>query len=61
MLSTFNHRAATEKSAPPAVTLPERLRQIQHVALDMDGTIYCGGTVFPFTKPEISHRVLTVG
>jgi NagD protein len=31
--------------------LHERLRRIQHVALDMDGTIYCGGTVFSFTNP----------
>jgi NagD protein len=30
--------------------LQERLRKIQHVALDMDGTIYRGGTVFPFTN-----------
>lgn len=29
--------------------LLERLRNIKHVALDMDGTIYNGGTLFPFT------------
>lgn len=34
-----------------SITLNERLRRIQHVALDMDGTIYCGGTVFSFTNP----------
>lgn len=28
-----------------------RLRAVQHVALDMDGTIYSGGTLFPFTLP----------
>ncbi len=28
-----------------------RLRALQHVALDMDGTIYSGGTLFPFTIP----------
>jgi HAD superfamily hydrolase (TIGR01450 family) len=28
-----------------------RLCQIRHVALDMDGTIYSGGTLFPFTLP----------
>jgi NagD protein len=28
-----------------------RLKNIRHVALDMDGTIYKGGTLFPFTKP----------
>ncbi|MDD3038498.1 HAD-IIA family hydrolase [Bacteroides sp.] len=26
-----------------------RLRQIKHIALDMDGTIYNGSTLFPFT------------
>jgi NagD protein len=31
------------------VHLSTQLRRIQHVALDMDGTIYCGGTLFPFT------------
>jgi NagD protein len=29
--------------------IAERLRKIRHVALDMDGTIYKGGTLFPFT------------
>lgn len=67
MPSTISQRAATEHSAPPAVTLTERLRQIQHVALDMDGTIYCGGTAFEFTNPflalltrlEIGYTLLT--
>lgn len=27
----------------------ERIRRIKHVALDMDGTIYNGSTLFPFT------------
>lgn len=27
----------------------ERLRRIRHVVMDMDGTIYLGGAVFPFT------------
>lgn len=27
-----------------------KLRKIKHVALDMDGTIYMGSTLFPFTK-----------
>ena len=26
-----------------------RLRKIKHVALDMDGTIYLGATIFPWT------------
>jgi NagD protein len=33
----------------PAVTA--RLRGIRHLALDMDGTLYRGGTLFPFTLP----------
>jgi NagD protein len=37
-------------------TLPvHRLRQIAHVALDMDGTIYQGGTLFPWTKPFLAR------
>ncbi|MGF1925037.1 MAG: HAD-IIA family hydrolase [Bacteroidia bacterium] len=28
-----------------------RLKGIKHVALDMDGTIYNGGTLFPYTVP----------
>ena len=43
------------------------LNQIRHVALDMDGTIYRGGTLFDFTKPflglirnlGIGHTFLT--
>lgn len=31
--------------------LKERLRAIKHVALDMDGTIYLGSTLFPYTNP----------
>lgn len=30
-------------------TLSARLRSIKHVALDMDGTIYMGNTLFPWT------------
>lgn len=29
--------------------MKERLSRIRHLALDMDGTIYLGGTLFPFT------------
>lgn len=31
-----------------------RLKQIKHVALDMDGTIYKGSTLFPFTVDVLS-------
>lgn len=34
--------------------LKERLSKIRHVALDMDGTIYMGSTLFPFTKQFLS-------
>jgi|GEM_PF-3583367 len=47
--------------------MKEKLRQIRHVALDMDGTIYQGSTLFEFTKPflvslaemGIGHTFLT--
>ena len=32
-------------------SLKERLAAVKHVALDMDGTIYLGSTVFPYTIP----------
>ena len=31
-----------------------RLRRIRHVALDMDGTIYMGMSLFPYTKPFLA-------
>jgi HAD superfamily hydrolase (TIGR01450 family) len=53
------------RSSPQAIAA--RLRQIRHVALDLDGTIYSGRTLFPFTLPflellnelEIGHTFLT--
>ena len=51
--------------AGPAIAMnifPEKLRQIRHVALDMDGTIYKGGTLFPFTQPFLLRmRALGIG
>lgn len=39
-----------------------RLRALAHVALDMDGTIYKGGTLFPWTKPFLAQlRALGIG
>ena len=35
--------------------LMERLRRIRHVALDMDGTIYMGMSLFPYTKPFLAR------
>jgi NagD protein len=48
----------------PSVTAParERLREITHVALDLDGTVYKGGTLFPCTLPFIAQmRELGIG
>ena len=39
-----NHNTAV------STELKEKLSKIKHVALDMDGTIYLGSTLFPFTK-----------
>src|SRR5215218_688416 len=40
----------TSESPVMPELLSERLRGIRHVALDMDGTIYRGGTLFDFTS-----------
>jgi HAD superfamily hydrolase (TIGR01450 family) len=34
--------------------MTDRLGKIRHVALDMDGTIYRGGTLFTFTNPFLA-------
>ena len=34
--------------------LMEACARIRHVALDMDGTIYMGSTLFPYTKPFLA-------
>lgn len=45
--------------APPTLVtfdrVTERLRRIRHVALDMDGTIYRGGTLFDFTLRSLER------
>jgi NagD protein len=43
--------AVATKKPSRAGALCFRLRRIQHVALDMDGTIYRGGKLFEFTRP----------
>src|SRR3954469_2580056 len=40
--------------AEPGNELEARLNRISHVAIDLDGTIYLGKTVFPFTVPFLS-------
>jgi NagD protein len=42
--------------------LHSRLRKIKHVALDMDGTLYKGSTLFPFTVQSlVGLRDLNIG
>ncbi|MCI7140950.1 HAD-IIA family hydrolase [Alistipes sp.] len=42
--------------------LMRRLGRIRHVALDMDGTIYMGGSLFPYTKGFLAGlRELGIG
>jgi HAD superfamily hydrolase (TIGR01450 family) len=36
------------------MTITQRLAKVKHIALDMDGTIYRGGTLFEFTKPFLA-------
>ncbi|MCC5807277.1 MAG: HAD hydrolase-like protein [Opitutales bacterium] len=45
----MNGRAETaaQQSGPP-VGFAEKLAGIRYIALDLDGTVYCGGTLFPF-------------
>jgi HAD superfamily hydrolase (TIGR01450 family) len=47
---------------PPSPALLKRLRHVAHVALDMDGTIYKGGTLFKCTLPFLeAMRALGIG
>ncbi len=45
----------TKVSTRSLLTMEDRLRQIRHVALDMDGTIYSGDTLFDFTRPFLAQ------
>ena len=46
----------------PPVSLADSLRHIRHVALDMDGTIYKGDTLFACTLPFLAQlRQLGIG
>jgi HAD superfamily hydrolase (TIGR01450 family) len=42
------------------VNLPQRLRNTKHLALDLDGTLYLGGQLFPFTL-EFLRRITEMG
>src|SRR6185436_16101426 len=49
-------------TALTSASITDRLREIVHVALDMDGTIYKGGTLFPCTLPFLAQmRELGIG
>lgn len=43
-----------ENSSEVKTSLLDRIKKIKHVALDMDGTIYNGKTLFPYTIPFLN-------
>jgi len=51
---TFMATIDSYRSPFPHEELLERARRIRHVALDMDGTIYMGMSLFPWTKRFLS-------
>ena len=51
---TFMATIDSYRSPFPHEELLERARRIRHVALDMDGTIYMGKSLFPWTKRFLS-------
>jgi HAD superfamily hydrolase (TIGR01450 family) len=54
--------SASPAAPARAADLPARLGRIAHVVLDLDGTIYKGGTVFAFTAPFLAQlRELGIG
>lgn len=54
-MNALSHPASAEQ-------LQQKLHEIRHVALDMDGTIYSGGTLFSFTIPFLEGlRSLGIG
>lgn len=59
-MSLHTSSSIAPAGSPAAGASPQRLRRIAHVALDMDGTIYKGGTLFPWTAPFLD-RLKTLG
>lgn len=53
-MDTTNYKYMNEMGFDTPETLKSRLKAIKHIALDMDGTIYNGGTLFPFTIPSLN-------
>ena len=61
-MSTFLSPPAAAGTGLAANINPDHLRRIRHVALDMDGTIYKGGTLFSCTLPFLAlMRRLGIG
>ncbi len=53
---SFSAKAPVRLCAPPTPpALRARLRGLRHIALDMDGTLYRGGTLFPFTNAALAR------
>jgi NagD protein len=44
----------TSSLPPISAAVAGRLRALSHVALDLDGTLYRGGTLFPCTRPFLA-------
>lgn len=55
MSAWFDNLPAAKAVTQPVGTMHHRLRPIRHVALDMDGTIYRGSTLFDFTRPFLTQ------
>lgn len=51
MITKYKHQMAIQTEEE----LMGRLREIRHIALDMDGTIYNGSTLFPFTVSFLEY------
>ncbi len=53
---------AVPPPCPMSPALASRLHRLRHLALDLDGTLYRGGTVFPWSRPFLDRlRTLGVG
>lgn len=55
MSPLFDNLTAVTAVTEPVGTMHQRLRPIRHVALDMDGTIYRGSTLFDCTRPFLAQ------
>jgi HAD superfamily hydrolase (TIGR01450 family) len=51
---SLNSRIVPRSPEQEAAGSNTRWRPVKHVALDMDGTIYRGKTLFPFTRPFLA-------